>query len=65
MIKEIAIGGVLFAPMMGYALAAAIVWLGLRYAIQRLNLYRFVWHPPLFNTALYVIILTAFVIAAI
>lgn len=65
MIKEIAIGGVLFAPIMGYALAAAIVWFGLRYAIQHLNLYRFVWHPPLFNTGLYVIILSVLVIATI
>lgn len=65
MIKEISIAGVLFAPIMGYALGAAIIWLALRYAIERLNLYRFVWHPPLFNTALYVVILSVFVIAMV
>jgi hypothetical protein len=65
MIKEIGIGGVLLAPILGYALASAVIWLGLRYAMGRLNLYRFVWHPPLFNAAVYVIILSIVVAAAV
>jgi protein AaeX len=43
---------------------SAICW-ARRYAIGQLGLYRFVWHPPLFNAALYVILLSAFVTATL
>ncbi|HVX75468.1 MAG TPA: DUF1656 domain-containing protein [Bradyrhizobium sp.] len=65
MIKEINIGGVLFAPMLGYAVVAALIWVVLRYALMRLNFYRFVAHPPLFNAALYVILLSGLVVATL
>ena len=65
MIKEISLGGVYLPPMLGYLLGTALVWWLLRYAIGRLGLYRFVWHPPLFNAALYVILLSAFVTATL
>ena len=65
MIKEISFGGVYLPPMVGYLLGTALVWWLLRYAIGRLGLYRFVWHPPLFNAALYVILLSAFVTATL
>ena len=65
MIKEISLGGVYVPPMVGYLLGTALVWWLLRYAIGRLGLYRFVWHPPLFNAALYVILLSAFVTATL
>ncbi|WP_213774038.1 DUF1656 domain-containing protein [Bradyrhizobium sp. dw_78] len=65
MIREINIGGVLFAPMLGYALVAALIWYALRYLLMRWRLYRFVWHPPLFNTALYVILLSVLVVATL
>ena len=65
MIKEISLGGVYLPPMLGYLLGTALVWWLLRYAISQLGLYRFVWHPPLFNAALYVILLSAFVTATL
>ena len=65
MIKEISLGGVYLPPMLGYLLGTALVWWLLRYAIGHLGLYRFVWHPPLFNAALYVILLSAFVTATL
>jgi hypothetical protein len=65
MIKEINFAGVLLPPLMGYALAATILWLALRFALARADLYRFVWHPPLFNTALYVILLSLIVVATL
>ena len=65
MIREINIGGVLFAPLLGYALAAALVWYVLRHVLMRCGFYRFVWHPPLFNAALYVILLSIFVVATL
>jgi hypothetical protein len=65
MIKEISLGGVYLPPMLGYLLGTTLAWWLLRYAIGQLGLYRFVWHPPLFNAALYVILLSAFVTATL
>jgi protein AaeX len=64
-IREINIGGVLLAPMVGYALVAALLWVVLRYVLTRLRFYRFVSHPPLFNAALYVILLAGLVVATL
>ncbi|NNM55861.1 MAG: DUF1656 domain-containing protein [Acidocella sp.] len=57
MIGEIDLYGVLFPPL--------LVWLGiallfstlLRAGLKRLGLYRFVWHRPLFDLALLIILL--------
>ena len=65
MIKEINLGGILLPPLMGYALAASLLWLVLRFGLTRASFYRFVWHPPLFNTALYVILLSIIVVATL
>jgi hypothetical protein len=61
MIKEINLDGVFLPPLLGYFLGAALIWYLVRYLLAWLGVYRFVWHPPLFNTALYVILLSAFV----
>jgi len=65
MIKEINFAGILLPPLMGYGLAAALLWLAVRFALSRAGFYRFVWHPPLFNTALYIILLSIVVIATL
>lgn len=65
MIKEISLGGVYVPPLLGYLLGTTLVWWVLRYAIGQLGLYRFIWHPPLFNTALFVILLSSFVTATL
>jgi len=65
MIKEINFAGVLLPPLMGYGLVAALLWLAARFALSRAGLYRFIWHPPLFNTALYVILLSIVVVATL
>lgn len=65
MIKEIAIDGVYLPPLLGYLAATAVGWYALRYLLLKLNAYRFVWHPPLFNTALYVILLSVLVTATL
>jgi hypothetical protein len=65
MIKEIAIDGVFLPPLLGYLAATAVVWYVARYLLGRIGLYRFVWHPPLFNAALYVILLGALVAATL
>ncbi|MEW6641537.1 MAG: DUF1656 domain-containing protein [Pseudomonadota bacterium] len=61
MIKEINLDGVFLPPLVGYLLGTTVAWYVARMLLDRLGVYRFVWHPPLFNTALYVILLGAFV----
>jgi protein AaeX len=65
MIKEINLDGVFLPPLFGYLLGTALVWYLVRNLLGRLGVYRFVWHPPLFNTALYVILLSMFVTATL
>ncbi|MCL2714872.1 MAG: DUF1656 domain-containing protein [Alphaproteobacteria bacterium] len=59
MIKEINLFGVFLPPLFGHLAAAALVWLILRLLLRITGVYRFVMHPPLFNFALYVIVLGA------
>jgi hypothetical protein len=65
MIKEIDAFGVYLPPLLGYLVATAVAWYVLRWGLERLGVYRYVWHPPLFNTALYVILLGALVTATL
>jgi hypothetical protein len=65
MMKEINLDGVFLPPLLGYLAGAAVAWYAVRYLLGRLGVYRFVWHPPLFNTALYLILLSAFVVATL
>jgi hypothetical protein len=58
MIKEIDLFGVYLPPMFSYAAAAALIWLILRQCLAWTGVYRLVWHPALFNTALYVFVLS-------
>jgi len=62
MIGELNIDGVFIAPLVVWSLVALGVNLVLRRVLMRLGLYRMVWHPALFDTALFVI-LWAFVAA--
>jgi protein AaeX len=61
MIKEIDLFGVFVPPMFAYAAAAGLVWFILRKGLVATDFYRFVWHPALFNAALYVLILAGLV----
>jgi hypothetical protein len=61
MIKEISLDGVYLSPLLGYLAGTAIAWAILRHLLAQTGAYRFVWHPPLFNAALYVILLGAFI----
>lgn len=61
MIKELNLAGVFLAPMLLYVVVSGGVWYALRAALGQIGAYRFIWHPALFNTALFVIILAAVV----
>ena len=56
MTGEVNIYGVLFPPLLVWlAIALAITGL-MRWALRRLGAYRFIWHQPLFDTCLLVIV---------
>ncbi|MDR1011871.1 MAG: DUF1656 domain-containing protein [Opitutaceae bacterium] len=59
MLKELNLFGVYLSPLALHLAIAAIAWLILRWMLQKTGAYRHVWHAPLFNTALYVILLAA------
>jgi len=65
MIKEINFDGVFLPPLFAYLAVTALAWFCLRFLLRWLGVYRFVMHPPLFNTALYVILLSALVAATL
>lgn len=56
MIGELNIEGVFVAPLAVWAVVALGVNLVLRQVLIRVGLYRVVWHPALFDTALFVIL---------
>lgn len=59
MIGEINIDGVFVPPLIIYAVIAALLLSILRRFLTRVGFYRIVWHGPLVNVALYVLILAA------
>ncbi|MEJ0018760.1 MAG: DUF1656 domain-containing protein [Acetobacteraceae bacterium] len=64
MIHEIDIYGVFISPMLLWTGIALLIAGMLRPLIGRLGLYRFVWHRPLFDLALLLIVLGGVVAAA-
>jgi hypothetical protein len=58
MLKEINIEGVFFSPFVGYLAVAALVFFPLRVLFDRLAIQRYVWHRPLFDLSVFVIILS-------
>jgi hypothetical protein len=53
--------GFYLPPLMRWAGGALVGFAVLRLALERSGLYRFVWHRPLFNLALYVLLMGGFV----
>lgn len=58
MIKEVDLFGIYVPPMFAYAAVAAVIWIVLRRVLGAIGFYRLVWHPALFNVALYVLVLS-------
>jgi len=57
MIGEIDIFGVLAPPLLAWLGVALVLSAALRWVLNRLGVYRYVWHRPLFDLALLVILL--------
>jgi hypothetical protein len=56
---EFSIHGVFIPSLLGLMLLAFLLQSGLQWVLSRVGVYRHVWHPPLFNLALYVLVLGA------
>ena len=65
MIGELNIYGVFVPALLAWALIALCVSWALRHVLAWIGFYRFVWHRPLFDLALYVVLLGAVVSLAI
>ncbi len=61
MISEVAIGGMFLAPIVVYAVAAALIFAICRFVLGATNLLQRLWHPALFEVALFVSILSLLV----
>ncbi len=62
MITEAEIGGVLMAPIVVYALVAMAIFSLLRMALGRVGFLAWLWHPALFELALFLSILSVLVL---
>jgi protein AaeX len=60
---EINLFGVYVAPISLMMVAAWVITIGLRRFVARYGLLRYVWHPSLFVFAVYMIVLSAMVLA--
>ena len=62
MLSEISIDGVLLAPIVLYAAAGLAIFGACRFVLGRLGVLRAVWHPALFEVALYTSIVALLVL---
>ncbi len=61
---EIDVFGVYVAPIVPMMLVALVLTLALRWIAVAAGLFRWVWHPALFEFSVYIIVLAAVVAAA-
>jgi hypothetical protein len=64
MFSEAQIDSVLFAPVVLYCILGAMIFVPVRFVLGRLGVFSLVWHPALFEVALYFIITGAIVFLA-
>jgi len=57
MYGEFSLHGVFIPTLIGLMLLAFLVQNGVRVLLIKAGAYRHVWHPPLFNLSLYVLVL--------
>lgn len=57
MIGEVSLYGIYVPWLLLLALLSLVVSRAVSYALARIGFYRWVWHPALFDVALYVIVL--------
>lgn len=58
MLKEINLDGIFIAPFAAYLLVALLIFIPVRMLLDRYAIERWVWHRPLFDTSVFIIILS-------
>ncbi len=58
MLKEVNVCGIYFAPFVVYALFAYLIFVPVRIWLDRINVNQWFWHRALFDTSIFVIILS-------
>jgi protein AaeX len=58
MLKEIDIFGVFIAPFAGFLFIALLIFIPVRMLFDRYAIQRWVWHRPLFDISVFIIILS-------
>jgi Protein of unknown function (DUF1656) len=58
MLKEINLDGIFIAPFAGYLFVAFLIFIPLRHLFDRYAIQGMVWHRPLFDVSVFVIILS-------
>ncbi|CAN2533360.1 MAG TPA: DUF1656 domain-containing protein [Methylosinus sp.] len=59
---EISVFGVFLSSLLAFAVVAFLLEIMIRRALEAVGFYRFVWHPALFNLAMFVCLLGACVL---
>ncbi len=54
--QTVVLFGFYLPPLVLWAAASLVPFIVLRWLLERFGLYRFIWHRPLFNLALYVLL---------
>ena len=63
MLSEVDVGGVYVAPIVVYAVATIPLFLIFRWVLGHLGVLRNIWHPALFELAVYVTLLSLLILA--
>ena len=58
MLKEINIFGIYIAPFAGYLAVALLIFYPIHHLFDRYAIQRWVWHRPLFDFSIFIIILS-------
>jgi protein AaeX len=60
-ISEVNLGGVFVAPIVIYGVVAALIFVVLRFVLARTGILQQVWHPALFEVAMFLSIVSLLV----
>jgi hypothetical protein len=63
MLSEVDLGGIYVAPIVVYGIAAIPLFLVFRWVLGHLGVLRHIWHPALFQLAVYVTLLSLLILA--
>jgi hypothetical protein len=64
MFVEAQLAGLLYAPIVLYCLIGAVLFVPARLLLSRIGFFSLVWHPALFEVALYALITGAVILLA-